>query len=425
MFILLTLLAGGDLCYRSLLILDFGSRNEILVNSTITLQKPIPSLRSTPFRDFISQFDNENTSRWELEEYEEFLQGVQEFSYQEPLIAANVSCRPAPMPDHVDCQRPGFPGSPRAAPVKIGHAIQFGFDIDTLEIHLHELYDVVDKFFIVEMTTPHNKLMTTKTLSWDHVKMQKRFRHVRDKVVHFVLDDLDVATMNGPKSESIWVAESFQEKRRWEKIRDWNNQTRFFSEQDVIGFGDTDEIASREAIHVLKKCSFVNIESVDIGIWFPFGRIDQAFSTDWPVKGRRYSLGDPTFWTFQSARSKGEKGGTPSRNRGTSGHYILGGMHMTHYGYLPYQIVKQFAMTESTSVFQKIVLDLVEASTTQDGLKEMSEKMSVGYYPKRIKKIAQIAPRELEGIVYLPWFYDCNRDRYPRWEGKLDSRLGL
>jgi hypothetical protein len=41
----------------------------------------------------------------------------------------------------------------------------FGYDVDTLEVHLHEAYDVADHFFLLEATTTHHN-GNRKTLIW-------------------------------------------------------------------------------------------------------------------------------------------------------------------------------------------------------------------------------------------------------------------
>src|ERR1700756_5408890 len=89
-------------------------------------------------------------------------------------------------------------------------------------------------------------------------------------------------------------------------------------------------------------------ESVDFGIWFPFGHINQAFQTDFPIRGHPLTLGDPTYYKLQAAKALAAKkpNSFPSRRRGGSANFLLGGIHMTHYGYLPFQLVKSTTATE-------------------------------------------------------------------------------
>lgn len=214
----------------------------------------------------------------------------------EPKVTVNETCKPPSLTTPPQCSTSVrvssvFKGQVRSIPRKVGHAIQLGFDIDTLEILLHELDTVVDRFFIVEWTMPHNQLMNPKPLAWDAVK--SRFSYALHKVVHIVMDDVDTAHID---SSTIFTVDNMQEQRRWEKILEWQNLTSFFVDTDLIGFGDTDETPSQQNVHLLKHCEQNNNDPVDMGIWFPMGRINQAYLTDLPVTNHPYSLGDLTFY---------------------------------------------------------------------------------------------------------------------------------
>ena len=68
---------------------------------------------------------------------------------------------------------------------------QLGFDVDVLEVLLHELDNVSDKIFVMESTRTHNKGIR-KALLWERLQDQPRFKIFQDKVVHLVLDDAEV-----------------------------------------------------------------------------------------------------------------------------------------------------------------------------------------------------------------------------------------
>ncbi len=103
------------------------------------------------------------------------------FVIMEPKSPINATCKALPLlsrqlQDATSFCSPltsnVFNGSLRPAPCKVAHAIQFGFDVDMLKILLHELIDVVDKFFIVEWTMPHNQNLNPKPLAWEAIKSQ-------------------------------------------------------------------------------------------------------------------------------------------------------------------------------------------------------------------------------------------------------------
>ena len=137
-------------------------------------------------------------------------------------------------------------------------------------------------------------------------------------------------------------------------------------------------------------------------------------------------MGDPTFYLLKEAeKSKA----SPNRQRGTSGPFLLGGMHMTHYGYLPFQIIKKLTCTECNNQGrnQQSMRKETSAAVKEQLFVEVEKRWSRQPESprRRIHKISEsgMSAAEKKKVVYLPWFYDCNRDRYPLWESKHDSRL--
>jgi hypothetical protein len=258
---------------------------------------------------------------------------------------------------------------------------------------------------------------------WDHVKNQPRFQFVKEKVVHLVLDDTEA--FSDPKA--IFAVEGLQEKARWESFLRWNAHTRFFGPDDLVGFGDVDEIPSRDNVQLLRHCEMVG-PSVDIGSWFAWTRIDDAFRPDWPVPGNPWTLGDPTYWTVASATEFGQDGTNfPNRMRGTSGKFLLGGIHMTDNGYLPFIMAKFIACTECGDSAAQLITELAsyfqEGQATMEVLSKLGKALDRSQpLQSRFQKVPEI--REALGAAYhLPWFLQCNPERYPSWYGKQDNRL--
>lgn len=150
----------------------------------------------------------------------------------EPLVPINESCK-APIfasPSEINCTLypTAFNGVKRSQPVKVGALIQFGFDVDVLEIHMNELYGVVDVFFLIESTHAHFGKIK-KPLIWEHVKQQDRF--TKFPVVHFIVDDAEALRA----TDKIWSMEALQEKLRWTKFLEWNDAAKYFDDEDIIG----------------------------------------------------------------------------------------------------------------------------------------------------------------------------------------------
>jgi hypothetical protein len=168
--------------------------------------------------------------------------------------------------------------------------------------------------------------------------------------------------------------------------------------------------------------------SVDIGLWFAWTRIDEAFRPDWSVPGNPWTLGDPTYWTVASATEFGQDGTKyPSRMRGTSGNFLLGGIHMADNGYLPFIMAKLIACTECADNAAHLMRELAaffqEGSTTMETLSEIDKALDRSQpLQSRIKQVPEIH-EALGAAFYLPWFLQCNPERYPSWYGKQDNRL--
>lgn len=156
------------------------------------------------------------------------------FLVLEPLVPVNLHCTPPPLPSstEIDCTLypNAFNGVKRSEPAKVGVLIQFGFDVDVLEIHMNELFDVVDKFFLIESTQTHYGRLA-KPLLWELVKQQERFN--KFPVVHFIIDD--AVAQSSEAANNKWSMELLQERERWLKFLQWNAATKYFSDDDVIG----------------------------------------------------------------------------------------------------------------------------------------------------------------------------------------------
>ncbi|XP_063713680.1 uncharacterized protein LOC134841579 [Symsagittifera roscoffensis] len=222
---------------------------------------------------------------------------------EEPVQPIDELCNPEPLP-HVsddlcvgDFNKNAFTGKLRKTPVKtIVHSVKFSFEVDVLEIHLNELYDVVDYFFIVESVNAHAD-SSPKPLLWEFLKNQPRFKKFEKKIVRLILDDSSV-TLPSPDF-GIWVPEIREEVIRWEKIKQWLDHYKLSSDA-LIGFGDGDEITSRHLVHRMRYCELKK-EVFDIGMLFSFGNLEKAYSSGY--LSLNYAFSGATFWTYDAPRN--------------------------------------------------------------------------------------------------------------------------
>ena len=126
----------------------------------------------------------ENNQSLYLKHRQTLIDNIEKFAYLEPETPINISCHPPNVINYsmIDCSKypNAFLPNKSNRTVKVGHAIQLGFDVDTLEIHLNEIYDVIDYFFIIESTHIHCESFR-KQLTWDQVSTQPRFTKFRNK----------------------------------------------------------------------------------------------------------------------------------------------------------------------------------------------------------------------------------------------------
>ena len=109
------------------------------------------------------EFEQSMNTRQEFQYRQALIDGMEKFAYMEPLIPINISCSPSPLLNSEDIRCSDYPDAflqdKYITPVKLAHAIILGFDADILEIHLNEVYEVVDYFFIIESPRVHCKLL--------------------------------------------------------------------------------------------------------------------------------------------------------------------------------------------------------------------------------------------------------------------------
>ena len=350
---------------------------------------------------------------------------------QEPPVGIDHECHPELLSKvaSADClEYPDvFTGEIEEFPVpKVTHAVQMGFDVDILEILLHELDDVVDIFFLIESTRAHHKSLL-EPLMWEHLKHTPRFIRFRDKVYHFILDDGDLSPLVSPTHD--FEIEGMQEHQRWLKIKQWNQHNRVLSDRDLIGFGDIDEIPSRRNVNLLKQCVHKDIKkSVDIGIWFPYGDLTKAFRCDWSVPGHPFAYGDPTY--FKVGGIDESDGSWPTRKRGNSGRFLLGGAHLTNYHFGPQLMIKRLTTSEYYKSGDAYINKLREALLSKGGLTRFFNSFVTegpDHFAEKGRLISLAKARadkldDFDRIVYVPWFLRCNKDRFPGWYGVEDPR---
>ena len=172
-----------------------------------------------------------------------------------------------------------------------------------------------------------------------------------------------------------------------------------------------------------------------IGIWFPFGKLDTVFQTDYPVNREHpFTLWYPTYMTLEIAKAKVEneqrskKKEYVGRIQASSPEYLLGGAHLSTYLYPPFRFAKILMATEvkfsniarvlaAGDLYKRQKVDLAEAELTSKFWKPFKDRI------QKLESFRENNTEEAKLIVKVPWFYTCNPDRYPGFMGKHDYRL--
>ncbi len=106
----------------------------------------------------------------------------------------------------------------------------FNNELEVLDIRLHELEKVVDRFVLVESTVSHS--CKPKRLYFEENK--ERFKKFEDKIIHIIIRDT-------PEVSLPWIVNDYQ---FCQMIRGLKN----CKDSDVILFGDADEIPRAERV---------------------------------------------------------------------------------------------------------------------------------------------------------------------------------
>jgi len=125
-------------------------------------------------------------------------------------------------------------------------------EMDMLHLHLEELYDVVDKFVLVESTTTF--VGNPKELFFE--KHRDRYSKYLDKIVHVVVDDT-------PKMNNPWISERFQRNAIDRGIAQLD-----LKNEDIIIICDVDEISDSETLTTISKEGLSVSMSLEMDLYY-------------------------------------------------------------------------------------------------------------------------------------------------------------
>lgn len=136
-------------------------------------------------------------------------------------------------------------------------AFQFFDELELLDIRLHELSPVVDKFVLLE--SPITFTGHSKPLYYEENK--KLFSEFEDKIIHIVVYDTPISTEDCKKSisdaDKLWLGNTYQLEDAWIRERFQRNALMRYLQwaepNDIIILSDADEIVRASIVGQLEE----------------------------------------------------------------------------------------------------------------------------------------------------------------------------
>jgi hypothetical protein len=153
--------------------------------------------------------------------------------------------RASPPPPRVPTGAGRFGGSPRARPARLYDIAPIALELDLLELRLSQLYDVIDRFIVVEARQgfggPEKPLFLQRNLA--------RFDRFRDKLVAVALD----APLAGVARDATRTATDFRGEVALRNAT-WRAAREHIEPDDgaIVIWGDLDELPSRDVLHWIR-----------------------------------------------------------------------------------------------------------------------------------------------------------------------------
>lgn len=315
----------------------------------------------------------------------------------------------------IDCKQSKYAsvltGKKRATPARILDFVPFGFELDLLEIRLHELAELVDVHVIVESTRTHRGSSKPLFLK----RNAARFSHFADKIVDLTLNDTETARIKPRSFDDLMdvlkakVDKSFKPGARtdqWEleeEIRRWMWR-RYIQDygqldpNDLLIHGDMDEIPSRELVAHLKHCDMSDVVD-ELNVVGDFYRMN----FDWILNATPKLFYPKIYKAKHVEKTKGffreGPGLTPMPGVPT----LPGGVHLNRFGPPALLLYKHLSLAEGggpprgSTEFMKDPNKLWPFMA--QGQRECCEE-----------KPGIVRPRQDE---FIPWFAEANWKRFP------------
>lgn len=272
-------------------------------------------------------------------------------------------------------------------------AAMFNFEVDTLELALHNYCGVAD-VLLVESHRFHNtrqRAYDRRPVLWPVISRHARFKSLRGVVVKHV------TCSSSNNDHDMWSEEYHMDTCMSNAIKVCLGETQQYASVVV---NSVDEILSRDALVRLSTSPIVTPTSATAG--FFMSKATVLFQSDWPSAGNPYSFALPTLYpntstTFTRQFKEIARGRNPN-----SGMY--GGAHLTNYCFWPNRVIKEATATEYGGAWNPC------------DEKSDAETKCYSYFKHRTRPWH---PMQDTHAVLPP---AMAKQRYPAWYGARDPR---
>ncbi|KAL1514413.1 hypothetical protein AB1Y20_003514 [Prymnesium parvum] len=153
-----------------------------------------------------------------------------------PAAAANHSCSRPPPPSPAPCTAPAFTGARRLSEARVLYVALFSFEVDLLEVLLHEIEGAVERLVLVEAPFVHQRIRR-KPMLWPTLVRQPRFSRFQSMVSYVQVP------MQAPTAD-IWHGERQATRAAGRAVVELANSLGFRLD-DLIVSANTDEMLSQ------------------------------------------------------------------------------------------------------------------------------------------------------------------------------------
>lgn len=193
-------------------------------------------------------------------------------------------------------------------------AFPFFNELELLEIRLHELCKVVDKFVLVEATMTHSG--KPKPLYYDENK--HKFSEFSSQIIHVVVDDMPFTDVEIRKaispSDRVWLESGYQFGDQWVRERFQRNaMMRVIQDcnpDDIVIIEDSDELVRKEILADINNIIVDGSNAVKQNFYMGYVNLLCINMPWWGSKIlRRKFIHNPSEHRFHTPASKGIKDG--------------------------------------------------------------------------------------------------------------------